>query len=48
MFGFFEDKNSIHFILEYAPNGDLYQKILNKSIDNAAAAKVSFLLFGYE
>lgn len=39
MFGFFENEIHVYFILEYAHNGNLYKKILNKSIDNVSAAK---------
>ena len=44
MFGFFENEIHVYFILDYAHNGNLYKKILNKSIDNVSAAKVSIFL----
>lgn len=40
VYGFFDEPEQINLILEYAPNGTLYDRILNKLVDNNKAAKV--------
>lgn len=42
VYGFFDEPEQINLILEYAPNGTLYDRILNKLVDNNKAAKYAY------
>ena len=44
MYGWFHDERRIIYILEYVPNGNLFDKLQNGPFDNVQAATVIFLL----
>jgi hypothetical protein len=44
MYGWFHDERRIIYILEYVPNGNLFDKLQNGPFDNVEAATVIFPL----